>query len=64
MASMQIANTITGAAILSIPIILRYLGILIGVSFLIFVACATIYSVYLLIRCKEITGKRYIIYLI
>lgn len=56
--AIQISNTIMGAGILSIPIIMRYLGILIGSFFLIFVACVTVYSVHLLIRCKEITGKK------
>ena len=53
----QIANTIMGAGILSIPIIMRYLGIIIGSLFLIFLALSTIYSVYILIRCHQITGK-------
>ena len=56
-AGMQIANTIMGAGILSIPIVMRYLGILLGVSFIIFIAFVTIYSVYLLIRCHQISGK-------
>jgi amino acid permease len=53
----QIANTIMGAGILSIPIIMRYLGIIIGSLFIIFLALSTIYSVYVLIRCHQITGK-------
>ena len=56
-AGTQIANTIMGAGILSIPIIMRYLGILLGTIFIIFLALSTIYSVYILIRCHEITGK-------
>jgi len=56
-AGSQIANTIMGAGILSIPIIMRYLGILLGTIFIIFLALSTIYSVYILIRCHEITGK-------
>ena len=53
----QIANTIMGAGILSIPIIMRYLGFLLGIAFIIFLAFSTIYSVFILIRCHEITGK-------
>ena len=56
-AGAQIANTIMGAGILSIPIIMRYLGIVLGSFFIIFLALSTIYSVYILIRCHEITGK-------
>ena len=53
----QIANTIMGAGILSIPIIMRYLGFLLGIIFILFLAFCTIYSVFILIRCHEITGK-------
>ena len=53
----QIANTIMGAGILSIPIIMRYLGFLLGIIFIIFLAFCTLYSVFILIRCHEITGK-------
>ena len=53
----QIANTIMGAGILSIPIIMRYLGFIIGIFLILFLALSTIYSVYILIRCHEITGK-------
>ena len=56
-AGTQIANTIMGAGILSIPIIMRYLGIFVGTIFIVFLALSTIYSVYILIRCHEITGK-------
>ena len=56
-AGIQIANTIMGAGILSIPIIMRYLGFLLGITIVVFLAVTTIYSVYILIRCHEITGK-------
>ena len=56
-AGIQIANTIMGAGILSIPIIMSYLGFLLGISIVVFLAVTTIYSVYILIRCHEITGK-------
>ena len=53
----QIANTIMGAGILSIPIIMRYLGLFLGIIFIIALAIITYYSVFILIRCHEITGK-------
>ena len=56
-AGAQIANTIMGAGILSIPIIMRYLGIIFGTLLIIFLALTTIYSVYILIKCHKITGK-------
>ena len=56
-AGIQIANTIMGAGILSIPLLMSYLGILIGAMFLLFLAICTIYSVYILMRCHQITGK-------
>ena len=56
-AGIQIANTIMGAGILSIPLVMSYLGILIGAVLLLFLAITTIYSVYILMRCHQITGK-------
>ena len=56
-AGIQIANTIMGAGILSIPLIMRYFGFLIGVIFVVFLALSTYYSVFILIKCQEITGK-------
>ena len=56
-AGIQIANTIMGAGILSIPLMMSYLGILIGTLLLVFLAVCTIYSVYILMRCHQITGK-------
>ena len=56
-AGIQIANTIMGAGILSIPLMMSYLGILIGTILLIFLAVTTIYTVYILMRCHQITGK-------
>ena len=46
-----------GAGILSIPLMMSYLGILIGTILLIFLAVTTIYTVYILMRCHQITGK-------
>ena len=56
-AGVQIANTIMGAGILSIPIIMNYLGIICGSIFVIFTAISTLFSVYLLLKCHQITGK-------
>ena len=56
-AGIQIANTIMGAGILSIPLMMSYLGILLGTILLLFLAVLTIYSVYILMRCHQITGK-------
>jgi len=56
-AGLQIGNSIMGAGILSIPIVMRNLGILLGIFFISFIAIVTIYSVDLLIKCQEITGK-------
>jgi amino acid permease len=56
-AGVQIANTIMGAGILSIPTIMNYLGFLCGIIFVIFMAVSTLFSVNLLIKCHEITGK-------
>ena len=53
----QIANTIMGAGILSIPIIMRYLGLFLGIIFILSLALCTLFSVFILIRCHEITGK-------
>lgn len=46
-----------GAGILSIPIVMRYIGIFPGTLFICFIAFVTVYSVNLLIKCQEITGK-------
>ncbi len=56
-AAMTIANTIMGAGILSIPIVMRYIGMFPGTLFILFIAFVTVYSVNLLIRCQEISGK-------
>ena len=49
-AGLQIGNSIMGAGILSIPIVMRNLGILLGIFFISFIAIVTIYSVDLLIK--------------
>jgi amino acid permease len=58
-ASFQIANTIMGAGILSLPMVMQYLGLIVGTLFISLVALCTIYSVNLLLKCKDLTGKRY-----
>lgn len=55
-AAFQIANTIMGAGILGLPVAMRYLGIVFGSAFMIINALVTIYSVALLLQCKDITN--------
>ena len=57
MASIQIGNTILGAGIISLPVVMRYLGIILGTLFIFFVAVCTIFSVKLLLIAQEITKK-------
>ena len=57
LAGIQIANQLMGAGLLSAPIIMSYLGLLVGIIFYIFMAIVTYYSVFILMRCHEITGK-------
>jgi amino acid permease len=57
LAGIHIANYLMGAGLLSAPIIMSYLGLLVGIIFYIFMAIMTLYSVYILMRCHEITGK-------
>ena len=57
LAGIHIANLLMGAELLSAPIIMSYLGLLVGIIFYIFMAIITLYSVYILMRCHEITGK-------
>ena len=56
-AGAQIANVIMGAGILSIPIIMSFLGLLVGIILIAFSSLSTFYSVYILLRCHQITGK-------
>ena len=57
LAGIHIANHLMGAGLLSAPIIMSYLGLLVGIIFYIFMTIMTLYSVYILMRCHEITGK-------
>lgn len=45
-----------GAGILALPMVMRYLGIIIGTSFIASIGLYAIYSVYLLMKCKDLTG--------
>ena len=54
---MRIINILMGAGILSIPIIMSFLGFLFSIIFILFFIISTFYSVHILIRCYEITGK-------
>ena len=56
-AGFQIINILMGAGFLSIPIIMSYLGFLLSIIFIAFFVISTFYSVHILIRCYEITGK-------
>lgn len=58
MATIQIINTVIGAGILSLPVVIRYLGIVFGTLFFISMWAATIYSVFLLLKAQEATKKR------
>jgi amino acid permease len=56
-ASMQIANTIMGAGILGLPVVMRYLGLILGSLLMLFNSVVTIYSIHALLKCKDITQK-------
>ena len=57
MASVQIGNTILGAGIISLPVVIRYLGILLGSLFIIFVGILSNFAVFLLLKAHQITKK-------
>ena len=57
-AFLQIGNTILGAGIISLPVVFRYLGFILGFIFITIIAILTIYSSYLLLRAHQITGKK------
>ena len=56
-AFLQIGNTILGAGIISLPVVFRYLGFILGFVFITIIAILTIYSSYLLLRAHQITNK-------
>ena len=57
MASIQIGNTILGAGIISLPVVVRYLGIIIGSLFIILVGILSNFAVFLLLKAHQITKK-------
>ena len=57
-AFLQIGNTILGAGIISLPVVIRYLGFILGNLFIILIAILTIYSCYLLLKAHQITKKK------
>ena len=57
-AFIQIGNTILGAGIISLPVVIRYLGIILGIVFIFIIALLTIYSSYLLLKAHQITKKK------
>ena len=57
-AFLQIGNTILGAGIISLPVVFRYLGFILGFVFITIIAILTIYSSYLLLRAHQITNKK------
>ena len=57
-AFLQIGNTILGAGIISLPVVIRYLGFILGIAFIIVIAALTVYSCYLLLKAHQITRKK------
>ena len=61
-AFIQIGNTILGAGIISLPVVIRYLGFILGIIFIAIIALLTIYSSYLLLKAHQITKKKKIFF--
>ena len=57
-AFIQIGNTILGAGIISLPVVIRYLGFILGIIFILIIGVLTVYSCYLLLKAHQITRKR------
>ena len=57
-AFLQIGNTILGAGIISLPVVFRYLGFILGFIFITIISILTIYSSYLLLKAHQITLKK------
>ena len=57
-AFMQIGNTILGAGIITLPVVMRYLGYILGSVFILLIAILTIYSSFLLLKAHQITNKK------
>ncbi|MCQ2816782.1 MAG: amino acid transporter [archaeon] len=58
MGMIQICNTIVGDGIISLPVVTRYLGLPLGLIFMLFVAAWTVYTVHLLLTCQTLTKKK------
>ena len=57
-AFLQIGNTILGAGIISLPVVIRYLGFILGILFIIIIGILTVYSIFLLLKAHQITRKK------
>ena len=57
-AFIQIGNTILGAGIISLPVVIRYLGFILGIIFILIIGVLTVYSCFLLLKAHQITRKR------
>ena len=57
MLSIQTGNTILGAGIISLPVVIRYLGIFLGTLFILLIGILSNYSVFLLLKAHQITKK-------
>ena len=57
MASIQISNNILGAGVISLPVVVRYLGIILGSLFIILVGILSNFAVFLLLKAHQITKK-------
>ena len=55
--SVQIGNTILGAGIISLPVVMRYLGIIPGTIFFLVTSTISTYSVFLLLKAHQMTKK-------
>ncbi len=55
--SIQIGNTILGAGIISLPVVMRYLGIIPGTIFFLVTSAVSTYSVFLLLKAHQMTKK-------
>ena len=57
-AFLQIGNTILGAGIISLPVVFRYLGFILGFIFITIISILTIYSSYLLLKAHQKKKKK------
>ena len=59
-ASLNVANSILGAGILSLPISIRYLGIIFGLIIFSLISYSSLLTVSWLIQCHQVTKKKII----